>query len=285
MPEGPECTRVARQLNRAVANKSLVSVNLLTGRYAKKTPIGFEEFVSTLPDTVRCVEVKGKFIYWKLDRHVIFSTLGMTGNYKITPNKYARVAFYFDDDSAVYYCDQRNFGTLKFLNDDYGLNELEKKLHKLGPDMLNNPCTQKTFNEIALRRKNWSLVKFLMHQESISGVGNIYKSESLYLAGLNPARKVGSLTVPELEKLYNAICKVLSASYESGGATIRNYSDLYNNHGKYARFASNPQEMLEARWDNKVMIYGRKQDIYGNIVQRIKLDDKRTTYWTPEVQQ
>ena len=52
-----------------------------------------------------------------------------------------------------------------------------------------------------------------MHQESISGVGNIYKSESLYLAGLNPARKVGSLTVPELEKLYNAICKVLSASY------------------------------------------------------------------------
>ena len=122
-----------------------------------------------------------------------------------------------------------------------------------------------------------------MHQESISGVGNIYKSESLYLACLNPARKVGSLTVPELEKLYNAICKVLSASYESGGATIRNYSDLYNNHGKYARFASNPQEMLEARWDNKVMIYGRQQDIYGNIVQRIKLDDNRTTYWTPEV--
>ena len=150
--------------------------------------------------------------------------------------------------------------------------------------MLNNPCTQKTFNEIALRRKDWSLVKFLMHQESISGVGNIYKSESLYLAGLNPARRIGSLTVLELEKLYNAICKVLSASYESGGATIRNYSDLYNNHGKYARFASNPQEMLEARWDNKVMIYGRQQDIYGNIVQRIKLDDNRTTYWTPEVQ-
>ena len=42
--------------------------------------------------------------------------------------------------------------------------------------------------------------------------------------------------------------------------------------------------MLEARWDNKVMIYGRQQDIYGNIVQRIKLDDNRTTYWTPEVQ-
>ena len=66
---------------------------MLTGRYAKRLHVGFEEFVNTLPDTVRCVEVKGKFIYWKLDRHVTFSTLGMTGNYKITPNKYARVAF------------------------------------------------------------------------------------------------------------------------------------------------------------------------------------------------
>ena len=56
MPEGPECTRVARQLNRAVANKSLVSVNLLTGRYAKKTPVGFEEFVGTLPDTVTTID-------------------------------------------------------------------------------------------------------------------------------------------------------------------------------------------------------------------------------------
>ena len=42
--------------------------------------------------------------------------------------------------------------------------------------------------------------------------------------------------------------------------------------------------ILEARWDNKVMCYGRKQDIYGNPIQRVKLDDQRTTFWSPAVQ-
>ena len=92
-----------------------------------------------------------------------------------------------------------------------------------------------------------------------------------------------SLDDEELEKLYFAVCKVLSASYESGGATIRNYSDLYNNHGKYTRFPSNPNEMIEAR-QSRVMVYNQKEDIYGNPVERIKLNDGRTTFWSPKVQ-
>ena len=126
-------------------------------------------------------------------------------------------------------------------------------------------------------------MKWLMNQSKISGVGNIYKSESLFLAGIAPHRTMGSLDGEELEKLYHAICQVLSASYESGGATIRNYSDLYNNHGKYTRFASNPTEIVEARGGH-VMVYNQKTDIYGHPVERIKLDDGRTTFWSPAVQ-
>ena len=87
----------------------------------------------------------------------------------------------------------------------------------------------------------------------------------------------------ELEKLYYAIFQVLNASYETGGATILNYSDLYNNHGQYTRFASNPDEIVEAR-GGRVMVYNQKEDIYGNPVHRIKLNDGRTTFWSPEVQ-
>ena len=86
---------------------------------------------------------------------------------------------------------------------------------------------------------------------------------------------MGSLDGEELVNFYHAICKVLSASFESGGATIRNYSDLYNNHGKYTNFPSNPNEMTEIR--RGVMVYNQKHDIYGNPVQRVKLDDGRTT--------
>jgi formamidopyrimidine-DNA glycosylase len=205
----------------------------------------------------------------------------MTGNFKLQPSKHTRLAFYFDDGSAIYYNDQRNFGTTKFC---FNSHSLLAKLDKIGPDMLNNPCTLDEFRLRANKKAKWSVVKWLMDQSQISGVGNIYKSESLFLAGISPYRKMESLSPQELEKLYNAICKVLQSAYQDGGATIRNYSDLYDNHGKYTAFPSNIERILEARWDNKVMCYGRKEDIYGNPIQRVKLDDQRTTFWSPTVQ-
>jgi formamidopyrimidine-DNA glycosylase len=283
MPEGPECTRTARQLHRAVFGKQLTNINIISGRYTKTEPSGFSRFISLLdssPLTVNKVDNKGKFIYWDLGDIFIFTTLGMTGNFKLQPSSHSRVSFYFTDDSSVYYNDQRNFGTIKVV---FSKQELETKLNSIGPDMLNNPPTIDTFIDIARKKPKWTLVKWLMDQSQISGVGNIYKSESLFLAKLRPDRLLSSCTDNQLTDLYHAICYVLSTSYESGGSTIRSYSDLFNNEGKYARFASNPQEMVEAR-KNKVMVYNQKMDIYGNTIQKIKLNDGRTTFWSPEVQ-
>ena len=287
MPEGPECTRTARQLDRAVRGKSLVNINIVSGRYTKQLPTGFADFYFALDEKhlpVKGVYNKGKFIWWEfgdlLPICYMYTTLGMSGNFKLQPSKHTRLGFYFDDDSAVYYNDMRNFGTVKFVFQE---TDHERKLQSIGPDMLNNPCTLSEFIRIARRKPNWTVVKWLMDQAQISGVGNIYKSESLFLAGLAPQRLMETFSDEELEKLYYAVCKVLSASYESGGATLRNYSDLYNNHGQYTRFASNPNEMVEAR-GGRVMVYNQKQDIYGNPVQRVKLNDGRTTFWSPEVQ-
>ena len=283
MPEGPECTRTARQVNRYAQGLTMVNLNIVSGRYTKQVPVGFEKFLHKLPVKVLEVKIHGKFIYWLLENKIsIWTTLGMTGNFKLRPSKHTRLAFYFDDGSSIYYNDQRNFGTIKFVFDD---NTLHRKLTSLGPDMLNNPCTFDLFNHLATtKRTNWSVVKWLMEQSNISGVGNIYKSESLFLAGISPKRTMKSLNKKEREKLYNAICRILHSAYDAGGATIRNYSDLYDNHGKYTAFPSNIERILEARWDNKVMCYGRKEDIYGNPIQRVKLDDQRTTFWSPAVQ-
>ena len=287
MPEGPECTRTAKQVDRAVRGKKLVNINIISGRYTKKLPDGFSDFYIALEEQnlpVKGVFNKGKFIWWEFgDMFPIcymYTTLGMSGNFKLKPSKHTRFALYFDDDSSIYYNDMRNFGTIKFVHKD---TDLQAKLRSIGPDMLNNPCTLDEFYTRARSAPTYSVVKWLMDQKKISGVGNIYKSESLFLAGIAPHRKMESLDEEELEKLYHAICKVLSASYESGGATIRNYSDLYNNHGKYTRFASNPTEIVEARGGH-VMVYNQKEDIYGNPVERIKLDDGRTTFWSPAVQ-
>jgi len=286
MPEGPEVTIVTKQLNGLVQNKIIQDIELLSGRYLKKEPDGFINYldfaINDSPQTVLGVNNKGKFIYWITSNGVIFSTLGMTGTYKTKDNKYARVKWTFTDNTEIYYSDIRNFGTLKFFHREGFIAALDKKLSELGPDMLNEPCNEDTWLQICEKRKNQSLVKFLMEQKNVSGVGNIYKSESLFLAGLAPHRTVGDCSTEELLRLYASVKTVLKNSYETGGATIRNYSDLYNNQGQYVSFPSKATEMMKSRIG--VMVYSQKTDPYGNPITKIKLDDQRTTYYSPEVQ-
>lgn len=292
MPEGPEVTRVARQLDTVVGYSFLHDIEILSGRYTKKAPVGYFEFLEDLSKgdhLVKGVYNKGKFIWWALERGwYIFSTLGMSGNYKLEENKHSRTRFaltrvnhYETESYDVFYCDARNFGTLKFV---HGEDELLKKLKTIGPDMLNSPCSFEEFLSICRKFNHKSIVKFLMEQKHISGVGNIYKSESMFLARINPFSKVENLSNEDLKRLYEAIIKVLSSSYESGGATIQSYSDLYASHGNYTRFPSNPKEMINARDPSRVMVYGQTRDIYGNEVLKVTLDDQRTTFYSPSIQ-
>ena len=288
MPEGPECTTVAVQLHSILKNAYLTDVSILSGRYLKTLPEGFERLSERLPLQILGVRNKGKFIYMQLERDWnVFITLGMSGSFKISTNPYARVQFdYLHDTGAtqvenrVFYSDMRNFGTLKFVQ---GQDVLEQKLASIGPDMLNAPCSEEQWLNLCERYKRKSLVNFLMTQSVVSGVGNIYKSESLFLARLHPARTVSSCSQEELLELYRAVLQVLKIAYETGGSTIRNYSDVYNSEGKYARYASAVKEIADARL-GKVMVYGQKTDPYGNLISRITLDDKRTTHYSPVLQ-
>ena len=98
MPEGPECTRTARQVNRAVQGKSLVNINFVSGRYVKNLPTGFSEFYFALdekPLPVKGVFNKGKFIWWEfgdlLPICYMYTTLGMSGNFKLQPSNQSMV--------------------------------------------------------------------------------------------------------------------------------------------------------------------------------------------------
>lgn len=279
MPEGPEVTRVAVQLNSVAQNSFLENIDILSGRYTNTCPLNFNEFLEDLSyksPIVKGVYNKGKFIWWTLDNGwYIFSTLGMSGSYKLQKINNSRISF--DLTGAyqntiqfykIFYVDPRNFGTIKFINDTRVLN---KKLDELGPDMLNNPCSFEKFLEICRKNNNKSIVKFLMDQKQISGVGNIYKSESLYLAKISPFFKIKDITNDNLFYLYNSIISVLQASYKNFGSTISTYSDLYNLKGEYTT-------------KSKLMVYGQSTDPNGNKVQKVILDDQRTTYFVPNVQ-
>ena len=267
MPEGPECKRIAENLAKFVSNKKLLNIEILSGRYTKKTPGGLDVFESNMPIPVVGVGVHGKFIYWILLKEFsIWNTLGMTGSWSTEEHSHNRVRFNFSDGSYLYFRDQRNFGTLKFVR---GKHQLIEKLQSLGPDMLSEEVDSNTFISKLRKKNKYNICKVLMDQSVVCGIGNYVKADSLWLSKINPHSKVSDLSDGQLSNLNESIQKVLRESYKSGGATIRTYQNFNGEKGRYAE---------------RFLVYNRKVDLEGNRVIKEQTADGRNTYWSPSYQ-
>tara|TARA_B100001123_G_scaffold342540_1_gene388683 strand:+ start:6591 stop:7391 length:801 start_codon:yes stop_codon:yes gene_type:complete len=265
MPEGPEVRKIAQTLAGAVSGETLNSVEVVSGRYLKKDPSGINLFRQQLPKKVVGAGCHGKFMYWMLDDECsIWSTLGMTGEWTLEKSKHTRLIFKLGNNE-VYFNDQRNFGTLKFVRGKFALIE---KLQSLGPDMLAEDVTDSNFISQIRKKPGWEITKALMDQAIVAGVGNYIKSDSLWLSKISPHRKVCDLNDVELKSLNNAIKRIMRESFNTGGSTIETYKDS-TKEGEYTR---------------RFLVYNQKMDPDGNKVVRELTADNRTTHWCPDIQ-
>lgn len=265
MPEGAEVRKYGQSLAEKVSGTTLTSVNIVSGRYTKKLPEGFESFCNQLPASVVGVGVHGKFLYWILANDTyIHSSLGMTGHWTDQKADHVRVEF-VTSRGIVRYSDQRNFGTLKFTT---GKRTLIEKLEALGPDMLSE-VSDDQFIECVRKKPAWSIAKAVMDQNIIAGVGNYVKAESLWLSKLSPHRIIEELTDHDLKILNHSIQTVLRESLQNGGATLRTYRGFDGSVGQYTSMFA---------------VYNQLQDPDGNEVIKEKTTDGRTTHWVPAVQ-
>lgn len=282
MPEGPEVTIITEGLNKLLYNCIIQSFKIEPkSRYYNKLPNGYNEFNKNIQSsniTVKLIANKGKFIYWKFSNGcILFQTLGMSGGWFHQKNNNTCIILtYIKNNKSynLYYDDQRRFGTLKFFNDNtIAINELNKKLKSIGPDLLNdNTFNKHDFIKLIrnpkLEHKNITYV--ITNQKIISGIGNYLKCESLYLAKINPHKLIKDISDNELIKLFDAMKAKIISSYNVGGASIKNYSDINNKKGEFKY---------------KMEIYGRKIDDLGNKIITEKIgNDTQNTYWVPNLQ-
>ena len=264
MPEGPEVKRMAMDLAEVVSNKTLESIEIISGRYTKKPAEGLSEIQSVLPTKVIGAGCHGKFMYMLTNSGFnIWCTLGMTGRWTKSNSGHVRARFKFSDGDYVNYEDTRNFGTLKFV---YGKEEMIKKLKSLGPDLLSDPIDPEFFVQRIRDHNRKNITKVLMDQSIFSGVGNYVKAEALWLAKINPMKDVKQLEDHELLLLCETLKSVLSSSFESGGATFKSHKNFSGEAGDYS---------------SRFLCYGRKQDAEGNPVEKMQTPDGRTTHWAP----
>lgn len=285
MPEVAEIALTAEILNKYFVNQTLLIFDFVSGRYTKSKPVGYDEFVQALPLKVTNIDSRGKFMWFELTdpavpsiRWFIWNTFGLTGMWSMFEPNHCRAVLTFQNESAAFFADMRNFGTFKFSTDGSALNN---KLRELTPDFLRDD-----FDLKPIQKYNIPIVKLLMDQTKIgSGLGNYLVPEILYRAKISPHRLGSKITDKELANLKYWIKYVVKLSYMDNH--IGYMVNLEEEANKLPKKNYHPEiELKDGTFEFNV--YRRKTDLKGNEVKAEVIiksgKEGRTTYWVPAVQ-
>lgn len=280
MPEIAEVALTADILEKHFKNKTLLSFDFISGRYTKKNPEGFLDFISFLPMKIKNIKSRGKFMWFELvnqndDKWYIWNTFGLTGMWSLTEPKHARSLLTFKNNKTLYFADMRNFGTFKFSQDETALS---KKLEELSPDFLKD----EKFNLDKIKKYKIPIVKILMDQKKVgSGLGNYLVAEILYRAHISPHRLGNQMTDDDINRLTYWIKYLVKLSY------VDNHTEYMQNLEEEAKNIIkkkyHPSIKLKEKTFN-FMVYRKKEDPYHNKVKAEKIIKGRTTYWVPAIQ-
>jgi formamidopyrimidine-DNA glycosylase len=147
------------------------------------------------------------------------------------PNKHTHIIFELSK-GTLFYNDIRKFGYVLLEKD---LAQLKKNLiKKHGMDPLSEEFDVDKLRDL-LQNSKKKIKTFLLDQDKIAGLGNIYVDESLFASGIHPLRVAGRLSSKEIEGLRNNIVDILSKAIEMGGSSVANYILADGSRGTYAR--------------------------------------------------
>jgi len=133
---------------------------------------------------------------------------------------------HLDNDRKLVYQDARRFGGVWLCRD------IETLFALMGVEPLSRQFTSSYLAKITVNRKV-AIKTLLLNQNLISGIGNIYADESLFMAGIRGHRPAGSLTSGEIKRLHSAIIDVLKKSIRERGTTFRDFRDGFNQSGNF----------------------------------------------------
>jgi formamidopyrimidine-DNA glycosylase len=151
------------------------------------------------------------------------------------PDKSTRVELTFEDQSKLFFNDQRKFGwvklmpTVEVMNLDF--------MRKVGPEPLSTDFTSDILWERLQRRKNTTIKAALLDQTVLAGIGNIYADESLWGAKIHPETRVKDVSKAKIARLFTEIQYVLNLAIQKGGSSNHTYVNAEGKKGSYMDFA------------------------------------------------
>ena len=251
MPELPEVEVVKRSLTRKVQNLIIQKVNIKDSKL--RYHVDKNKFRKITGLRIKKIERKSKFLLFFLNKNFIMMVhLGMTGKFFFVDRKntklktsfyynidykkeqkYDRVEFILNKNQKLIYNDVRKFGFIKLLSNKKFKDNFHLK--HLGPEPLKNTFNFTYFKNY-IKGRSRVIKDILMDQKFVSGLGNIYANEILFLSKVKPSRKVKNLKEFELKKIIKLTKEVLKNAIELGGSSIKDFSSSNGKKGSFQQY-------------------------------------------------
>ena len=236
MPELPETETIARDLDQAVAGRTITRVSVTRPDVLRQTTAAALARRVTGSAILRCWR-RAKLIIIGLSRgdsivvqpRFTGALLIDAGDLDERERSYSTLELSLDDGRSLHYRDIRRLGTVALMSPS----ALEAYTRGLGAEPLDRGFTAEHLSGV-LRGSSQAVKKVLMDQRRLAGVGNIYANESLWRAGIDPSRSAGSLAPPEIAALHAGIVSVLTESIAARGTSFRDYRDASGGRGGFA---------------------------------------------------
>ncbi len=243
MPELPEVETTRRGIEPHVVDATVTRVVIRERRL--RWPVSRDVDRKLPGSTVTSIDRRAKYLLLNTPVGTAMMHLGMSGSLCVvdtgTPaGVHDHVDLELDSGRTLRFRDPRRFGSLHWTADPRS----HRLLRDLGPEPLGGDFGGHYLWRLS-RGRRVSVKQFIMNAQVVVGVGNIYASEALYLAGINPRRAAGRIAEHRYVMLADSIREVLEKAIRAGGTTLR---DFYGGNGEAGYF----QQQLEA--------YGREDE-------------------------
>ena len=263
MPELPEVETVCEAIKQNIKSRDILKFNIFNSNLRWKIDKKINNNISN--NHIDKIYRRGKYIIFSFIHGSLLIHLGMTGVIKLLKkninnktSKHDHFDIVFKNGDVLRYNDVRKFGSVHWAED--------LKKHFLTKDLGVEPLS-KDFNFEYLykisKQKNVSIKNLIMNQKILTGVGNIYASESLYLSKIHPNKKSYRLTKGNHRELVLSIKKVLKKAIKNGGTSLKDFKNIDGTPGYFKQ---------------KLLIYGKEYCKCGEKIKNIKINGRASFF-------
>lgn len=266
MPELPEVETTRRGIEPHLLNQQVVRVVVRNARL--RWPIPDDLDVRLSGQRFTKIERRAKYLLLHAEVGTLICHLGMSGSLRLVPHnesiaKHDHVDIELASGQMLRYTDPRRFGAMLWTT-ELAAHPL---LLKLGPEPLSADF-EAEYLHARLQGRKQAIKPFIMDNAVVVGVGNIYASEALFAAGIDPRKAAGTLSTKHCVLLVDEIKRILAAAIEQGGTTLK---DFVGGDGKPGYF------------QQKLFVYGRAGQPClkcGAELKEVKLGQRSSVYCT-----